>query len=153
MDSADDVGSRRGPITRPGHHSRILQSRPARANLNGLTGRLRGDLAAAGIDLAPEAAAAAASTAVAGALERARAATKRVIERRAQAAELISRQQDAQGDQQVARLLGDLLRSDRFPRWLVTEAVDVSSQTLRRTWPRCPAASSISPTKTETSTW
>ena len=97
----------------------------ARANLNGLTGRLRGDLAAAGIDLAPEAAAAAASSAVAGALERARAATKRVMERRAQAAELISRQQDAQGDQQVARLLGDLLRSDRFPRWLVTEAVDV----------------------------
>ena len=97
----------------------------ARANLNGLTGRLRGDLAAAGIDLAPEAAAAAASTAVAGALERARAATKRVIERRAQAAELISRQQDAQRDQQVARLLGDLLRSDHFPRWLLTEAVDV----------------------------
>ncbi len=97
----------------------------ARANLNGLTGRLRGDLAAAGIDLAPEAAAAAASTAVAGALERARAATKRVIERRAQAAELISRQQDAQGGQQVARLLGDLLRSDHFPRWLLTEAVDV----------------------------
>ena len=97
----------------------------ARANLNGLTNRLRGDLAAAGIDLAPEAAAAAASTAVAGALERARAATKRVIERRAQAAELISRQQDAQGDQQVARLLGDLLRSDHFPRWLLTEAVDV----------------------------
>jgi len=97
----------------------------ARANLNGLTNRLRGDLAAAGIDLAPEAAAAAASTAVAGALERARAATKRVIERRAQAAELISRQQDAQGDQQVAGLLGDLLRSDHFPRWLLTEAVDV----------------------------
>jgi len=97
----------------------------ARANLNGLTGRLRGDLAAAGIDLAPQAAAAAASTAVAGALERARAATKRVIERRAQATELISRHQGAQGDQQVARLLGDLLRSDHFPRWLLTEAVDV----------------------------
>jgi len=97
----------------------------ARANLNGLTGRLRGDLAAAGIELAPEAAAAGASSAVAGALERARAATRRVVERRAQSAELISRQQDAQRDQQVARLLGDLLRSDRFPRWLVAEAVDV----------------------------
>ncbi len=97
----------------------------ARANLNRLTGRLRGDLVAAGIDLAPEAAAASASSAVAGALERARAATKRVVERRAQAAELISRQHDAQRDQQVARLLGDLLRSDRFPRWLVAEAVDV----------------------------
>ena len=44
----------------------------ARANLNELTGLLRGDLAAAGIELAPEAAAAAASSAVAGALERAR---------------------------------------------------------------------------------
>lgn len=97
----------------------------ARRNLNGLIGRLRGDLAAAGIDLAPEAAVPGASSAVAGALERARAATKRVVERRAQAAQLTSRRQDAQGDQQVARLLGDLLRSDRFPRWLVAEAVDV----------------------------
>ena len=96
-----------------------------RANLNGLTGRLRSDLTAARLDLAPEAEAAAASTAVAAAIERARAATKRVIERRAQAAELISRQRDTQGDQQVARLLGDLLRSDHFPRWLLTEAVDV----------------------------
>ena len=59
----------------------------AQANLNGLTGRLRGDLAAAGIELTPEAAAAGASSAVAGALERARAATKRVVERRAQAAD------------------------------------------------------------------
>jgi DNA repair protein SbcC/Rad50 len=97
----------------------------AQANLNGITSQLRGDLAAAGIELTPEAAAAGASSAVAGALERARAATKRVMERRAQAAELISRQQDAQRDQQVARLLGDLLRSDRFPRWLVAEAVEV----------------------------
>ena len=97
----------------------------ARANLNGLTSRLSGDLAAAGIELTPEAAATGASSAVAGALERARAATKRVMERRAQAAELISRQQDAHREQQVARLLGDLLRSDRFPRWLVAEAVDV----------------------------
>jgi exonuclease SbcC len=97
----------------------------ARVNLNGLTGRLRVDLAAAGVELAPDAAPASASSAVAGALERARAATKRVVERRAQAAELISRQLDAQRDQQVARLLGDLLRSDRFPRWLVAEAVDV----------------------------
>ncbi|MGH3191436.1 MAG: AAA family ATPase [Streptosporangiaceae bacterium] len=97
----------------------------ARANLNGLTGQLTDDLAAAGIGLAPETAAAGASSAVAGAVERARAATQRIMERRAQAAELTSRQQDAQDDQRVARFLGDLLRSDRFPRWLVTEAVDV----------------------------
>jgi exonuclease SbcC len=118
--AADEARSRDQDIT-----AASSRAATARANLNGLTGRLRGDLAAAGIDLAPEAAAAAASTAVAGALERARAVTKRVIERRAQAAELISRQKGAQGDQQVARLLGDLLRSDRFPRWLLTEAVDV----------------------------
>src|SRR5436190_11781674 len=30
----------------------------------------------------------------------------------------------AQDEQQVAKLLGDLLRSDKFPRWLVTAAVD-----------------------------
>jgi DNA repair protein SbcC/Rad50 len=97
----------------------------ARANLDELTGRLTGDLATAGIELTPEAAADGASSAVARALERARAATKRIVERRAQAAELISRQQDAQDNQRVARLLGDLLRSDRFPRWLVAEAVEV----------------------------
>jgi len=46
------------------------------------------------------------------------------VERRAQAADLISRRDAAQDEQQVAKLLGDLLRSDRFPRWLVTAAVD-----------------------------
>jgi exonuclease SbcC len=93
----------------------------ARAGVSELTGRLNRDLAAAGIVVG----AAGAASAVAGALERARAATKRVVERRAQAADLIGRHQAAQGEQQVARLLGDLLRSDRFPRWLVTAAVDV----------------------------
>jgi len=120
MWAADQARSRNQDIT-----AASGRTVSARANLNGLTSRLSGDLAEAGIDLAPEAAAAAASSAVAGSLERARAETKRVVERRAQAAELISRQQDAQHDQQVARLLGDLLRSDRFPRWLVAEAVEV----------------------------
>ncbi len=101
------------------------QAAAAQADLSALTTRLSGDLTAAGIELAPETAAAGASSAVAAALERARAATKRIMERRAQAAEFVSRQQAAQRDQRVARLLGDLLRSDRFPRWLVTEAVDV----------------------------
>jgi len=97
----------------------------ARAKTGELTGRLSGDLAAAGIDLAPEAVAASASSAVTRAHERARAATKRVAERRAEAADLLGKRQAAERDQQVARLLGDLLRSDRFPRWLVTEAVDI----------------------------
>jgi len=96
----------------------------ARANMAQLTGRLAADLAAGGIELAPGAVAADASPAVAGALEQARAATTRIAERRAQAAGLIARRDAARDEQQVARLLGDLLRSDRFPRWLVTAAVD-----------------------------
>jgi len=96
----------------------------ARERVEQLTGRLSADLAAGGIELAPEAVTAAASPAVAGAVERARAATTRIAERRAQAANLIARREAAQDEQQVARLLGDLLRSDRFPRWLVTAAVD-----------------------------
>ena len=82
-------------------------------------------MAAGGIELAPEAVGSGASSAVAGALERARAATARIAERRAQAANLTAMRDAAQDEQQVARLLGDLLRSDRFPRWLVTAAVDV----------------------------
>ena len=89
-----------------------------------LTDRLGAALAAGGIELAPEAVTAGASSAVAGALAQARAATARIVERRAQAAELIARREAAQDEQQVARLLGDLLRSDRFPRWLVAAAVD-----------------------------
>jgi exonuclease SbcC len=96
----------------------------ARARVEQLTGRLSTDLAAGGIELAPEAVAAGASSAVVAVLERARAATMRIVERRAQAADLISRRDAAQDEQQVAKLLGDLLRSDRFPRWLVTAAVD-----------------------------
>ena len=96
----------------------------ARASVSELTSRLNTDLAASGIELTAEAAAAAAATAVARALERARAETRRIAERRAQAADLAERRDAAQDEQQVARLLGDLLRSDRFPRWLVTAALD-----------------------------
>ena len=96
----------------------------ARAKAEELTSRLGAALAAGGIELAPEAVASRASSAVAGALERARAATARIAERRAQAADLTAMRDAAHDEQQVARLLGDLLRSDRFPRWLVTAAVD-----------------------------
>jgi DNA repair protein SbcC/Rad50 len=96
----------------------------ARASVHELTTRLSADLAAGGVELAPEAVAAGAATAVATALERARSATKRIAERRAEAAGLAAKRDEAQSDQQVARLLGDLLRSDKFPRWLVTAAVD-----------------------------
>ena len=126
---------RRGPRWRPGRPREaaardedITSAREragaARASAEQLTGRLSADLAAGGIDLAPAAVAAGASAAVAGALERARAATTRIAERRDQAADLIARRDAAQDEQQVARLLGDLLRSDQFPRWLVTAALD-----------------------------
>jgi exonuclease SbcC len=97
----------------------------AHAKTSQLTRKLSAALAKGGIELAPEAVASGASSAVAGALERARAATKRIAERCAQATDLTARREAAQDEQQVARQLGDLLRSDRFPRWLVAAAVNV----------------------------
>jgi exonuclease SbcC len=94
------------------------------AGVRQLTGRLGADLANAGIDLAPHALATGAASAVAGSLERARAATRRVAERRGEAAELDGRQRAAVEEQRVARLLADLLRANNFQRWLVSEAVD-----------------------------
>jgi DNA repair protein SbcC/Rad50 len=96
----------------------------AGSRLNELTGRLGADLAASGVELAPEAIGPAAATSVARALERARAETRRIAERRAQAADLAARRDAAQEERQVARLLGDLLRANQFPQWLVTAALD-----------------------------
>ena len=96
----------------------------ARSGVNDLTGRLRADLAAGGVDLAPDAALAGAAREVAAALARARAATSRIAERRAQATDLADRLESAHGEQSVAKMLADLLRSNQFPRWLVTAAVD-----------------------------
>jgi DNA repair protein SbcC/Rad50 len=96
----------------------------ARASLQELTGRLSADLAAGGVELAPEAVAAGAPAAVASALERARAECRRIAERRAQAADLTARRDAAEDERRVARMLGDLLRANRFPQWLVTAAVD-----------------------------
>ena len=66
----------------------------------------------------------AAATAVATALERARGAHARVVERRAAAARLTADRDAAVEAQQVAKMLGHLLRSDGFPRWLVASALD-----------------------------
>jgi DNA repair protein SbcC/Rad50 len=96
----------------------------ARAGVQELSRELSADLAAGGLELPAEAVAAGAATAVTATLERARAETRRVADRRGQAAGLTTRRDAARDEQQVARLLGDLLRSDRFPRWLVTAAVD-----------------------------
>ena len=96
----------------------------ARLLVDDLTGRLRAELSAAGLELDPALVPGGAAGEVTAALERARAATARIAERRAQAAELTSRWEAAREEQGVARMLADLLRSDRFPRWLVTAAVD-----------------------------
>ncbi len=61
---------------------------------------------------------------VAGALARARAAHDRVAERRAAAGTLLADRAAAEESAQVAKLLGGLLRSDGFPRWLVASALD-----------------------------
>ena len=68
--------------------------------------------------------AAAAPATVAVARERARAAQDRIAERRATAAGIAADRDEAESAQQVARLLGTLLRSDGFPRWLVASALD-----------------------------
>jgi exonuclease SbcC len=66
----------------------------------------------------------AAPPAVAAALERARGEQRRVAERRAATARIVADRDAAQAAQQVARMLGGLLRSDGFPRWLVASALD-----------------------------
>ena len=62
--------------------------------------------------------------AVAAALERARGGRQRLVERRAAAASIAADRDAAEGAHRVARMLGGLLRSDGFPRWLVASALD-----------------------------
>jgi exonuclease SbcC len=78
----------------------------------GLSGNLGGDLA----DTAPAAAAAA--------LAQARADRRRIAERRARAAAVGADLAKAQEEQQVAKMLGNLLRSNQFPEWLESAALD-----------------------------
>jgi exonuclease SbcC len=79
--------------------------------------------------------ASAAEPAVSAELERARAAADRVAEHRAKAAELDTSRAEAQQSAQVATLLGRLLSSEKFPRWLAASALDTlvldASQCLR----------------------
>jgi exonuclease SbcC len=65
-----------------------------------------------------------APAAVAGALARARSVQERIAERRATAEKLRADRDEAESAQQVAKMLGNLLRSDGFPRWLVASALD-----------------------------
>ncbi len=63
--------------------------------------------------------------AVAEALAGSRGLRDRIVERRAEAERLRADRTEAESAQQVARMLGTLLRSDNFPRWLVASALDV----------------------------
>ena len=100
------------------------QAGAARSHVEQLTSQLAADLAASGVDIAADAVASGAPAAVAAAAERARSTTARIVERREQAGDLRSKRDEAQAERDVAKLYGELLRSDRFQRWLVTAAVD-----------------------------
>ncbi|HKR52434.1 MAG TPA: SbcC/MukB-like Walker B domain-containing protein, partial [Pseudonocardiaceae bacterium] len=63
--------------------------------------------------------------AVAEALAVSRGVRDRIMERRAEAEQLRADRAAAEEAQQVARMLGDLLRSNHFPRWLVASALDI----------------------------
>lgn len=97
----------------------------AHAERQALARQLTGALAAHDVDPGPgvldPARAALVATAALGA---ARGAHARIVERRAEAEALTAARATAQEEQQVARLLGQQLRSDRFPRWLVASALD-----------------------------
>ena len=66
-----------------------------------------------------------ASPAVAEKLTKARGWRDRIVERRREAGRLRAQRTEAESTQQVARMLGNLLRSDNFPRWLVASALDL----------------------------
>jgi exonuclease SbcC len=94
------------------------QARAARARVEQ---RLAEDLTAHEVTFTTSAAA---QSVVAAAVERARAGRERIAERRASAGTILADRDAAESAQQVAKLLGNLLRSDGFPRWLVASALD-----------------------------
>jgi exonuclease SbcC len=88
--------------------------------------RLADDVAAHGVRIPTDRpVAASVLAAVAEALAESRGLRDRIVERRADAVRLRAQRTDAESVQQVARMLGNLLRSDNFPRWLVASALDV----------------------------
>ncbi|MFC4950549.1 AAA family ATPase [Pseudonocardia sp. GCM10023141] len=95
----------------------------AAATRDALDERLATDLAAHDVT-ARSPLAATAIAAVAAVLERARGARERIAERRAAVASITADRDEAESAQQVAKMLGNLLRSDGFPRWLVASALD-----------------------------
>jgi exonuclease SbcC len=85
---------------------------------------LRELMAEHAVDLDPDEAPGVLPARMATALERARAETRMIAEKRSQAASLTEKMAAAAEEQQVAKLLADLLRFDRFPRWLAAAALD-----------------------------
>ncbi|MGI5132573.1 AAA family ATPase [Pseudonocardia sp. CA-107938] len=111
--------------------TRVVEAERAAADaatlVDGQAERLAAELAEhdvpfAGAGLAAEPARA--ITAVATEAARARAAHERIVERRAAVAGLVADRDRAEEAHRVAKLLGGLLRSDGFPRWLVASALD-----------------------------
>ncbi len=74
-----------------------------------------------------------APVAAATALNQARAERARIVERREQAARLTAEHASAESEQQIAAMLGNLLRSNQFPEWLEAAALDtlVADASLR----------------------
>lgn len=88
--------------------------------------RIEDDVAAQGVHIRTDRpVAASVLAAVADALAGSRGLRDRIVERRAEADRLRAQRTEAESAQQVARMLGDLLRSNNFPRWLVASALDV----------------------------
>jgi len=85
---------------------------------------LADDFASLDVPLPPGEPAGTAPVAAAAALTQARADLARIEDRRKQAADWSAALDAAQTDQQVAKMLGDLLRSNKFPEWLETAALD-----------------------------
>ena len=82
------------------------------------------DFATMDVALPPGDISSTAAVAAATALSQARAELARIVERRQQAARLTADWEAAVDQQQVAQLLGNLLRSNQFPEWLEAAALD-----------------------------
>ncbi|GAA3623267.1 SMC family ATPase [Kineosporia mesophila] len=95
-----------------------------REEAGALRGELMGVLQQHEIPVTGEDLATTAPAAVAGAHAEARAALDRIRERRAQAATVVGERETQEQNAHVAKMLGDLLRTDKFPRWLATAALE-----------------------------
>ena len=87
--------------------------------------QLTEQLADAGVSVRPDAPlAGVAEVALTRAAAEAAAARDRLVERRREAADLETRRAAAESQQRVAAYLGNLLRTDNFPRWLSSSALN-----------------------------